>query len=649
MSNEISLALSDEVEARVESTLGTVPSVRVTADSTADVLSFRATAATADDAATYANAWANAYIETKQDEAVGTIAAATESLASRLEELRADRQDLQAPLDDLLAQIAVVDDREEQLSLQHSYDALEEGLSYELYLLNEQAEAAVNGLSNLELQAEVASVGQARVVQTAAPPVASSNAPLSRNLALALIIGLMAGFAVALLIDGRDTTIKGPDDIQAVADLPVLASIPLLKRKVDVQPELAGILDPKGMLADGYHKVRSGLEFLSINDEVRTVLITSANPSEGKSTTAANLTAALASVGQRAVLVDVDFRRPRVHSIFGVPQEPGLSDLVVSEVAAESITRHIGDLNATMWAIPTGRIPPNPASFVGTSAFLDTVDWLAEQADVTILDAPPLLAVSEAHSLARHVDAVVITAMAGQTTGGELVAVIEQLQQVGANLAGIVLVGVAEGDAYGRHKQYYTNTPSESLPGQAGPPARRRGAWAPAATVGGSAAAAHRADADADKARPAPTEVWSDEPDVLADPAPGHLDPAPAAGPDDRPIPAQPVGTGNYERGPLPGGGQARPRQPQSSGPSRRNRHHPTGERPVVRPDAARGPVEIDLTDRDRRPPSGRIPDEHDLALAEALEDLRRTTAGRTNGRHHPPADLDQPVWADDA
>ena len=675
MSNEISLALSDSVESQVVDLVGERPDIRITAGDDADVLAFRATAASAVDAAAHANTWAEVYIGTKREEAVATIESAAGSLRTRLRELRDERQDLRAPLDDLERRINRAEDPEQVTSLQLQYDLLADDLRYELDLVTDQAQATANGLSDLQLQMEIAAVGGGRIVQVAAPPTETSNPPLSLNLPLGAVLGLVVGLLAALTIEARDTSLKAAEDVHAATDLPLLATIPLLQRRMDVQPELAGILDPKGMLADGYQKVRSGLEFLSFNEEVRTVLITSANPSEGKSTTAANLTAAVASVGRRAVLVDVDFRHPRVHSIFGVPQQPGLSDFVLSEVPAEAITRHIGDLDTTMWAIPTGRIPPNPASFVGTSRFLDTIDWLADQADVTILDAPPLLAVSEAHSLARHVDAVVLTAMAGSTTQAELLTVIDQLEQVGANLAGIVLVGVSRGDAYGRHKQYYSEPAPTPATVSAPAAPRQRAAWAPAATVGGS----QRRAGDQSKTRgteevagPAPGSPSEDDLIDLrvtdAQPAGAIQQPTAssptAAGepstPRPRPTPAEtsPAYRPSASRIHTGPHRALRTRRPEDSrsrrlaatkGPTGPTEPHWADVGADPSPPGERHQPSIDLTDRDRRPPSGRIPDEHDLALAEALEDLRRTTAGRTNGRHHPPADLDQPVWADDA
>lgn len=462
MSNEISLALSDTVESRVIDALdGTKPDISITADANADVLVFRATAGDADEAALHANTWAEQYIGAKQDEAVAAIDSATVNLQDRLAQLREDRQELRQPLDALQTRINATDETEVQVELQREYDLLADDLSYELGLLDNQAAAAVASISELELQTELASVGEARIVQVAAPPVSPSNAPLSRNLALAVTLGLLAGAGLALLLDARDTSIKTFDDIVAVTSIPILAGIPEVKPgRKSHGPELAGLVDPQGVVADGYQKVRSAIEFLELSDVVRSILITSAGPSEGKSTSSANLAAAMAAVGKRTLLLDVDFRRPRVHKIFDLPQQPGLGDHVIEKVEPEKIAHHVGGKGVPLYVITCGTVPPTPASFVATDRFLRATNWLTNQADVTVFDAPPLLTVSEAHSLAKHVDIVVLTVMANKTTQGELLAAIDQLDQVGANVAGIVVVGMQQSATYGKY--YYYSSDAES-------------------------------------------------------------------------------------------------------------------------------------------------------------------------------------------
>ncbi|MGI9597029.1 MAG: hypothetical protein ACR2QK_12770, partial [Acidimicrobiales bacterium] len=204
LSNEISLAHSDAVESLVEGDLGSLPPISISAESGTDVLLFSAQAGTPEEAATVANTWANMYIQVKREDAVRDINAATQSLQTRLQEQREQRQLLRAPLDDLDERIQRAADPEIAASLQREYDRLADDLRHELDLLTSQAEATVANLTDLELQAELSSVGEARFIQVAAPPDSSSNPPLSRNLALGLVVGLIIGFALALLAETRD-------------------------------------------------------------------------------------------------------------------------------------------------------------------------------------------------------------------------------------------------------------------------------------------------------------------------------------------------------------------------------------------------------------------------------------------------------------
>ncbi len=458
LSNEIKLATSDKVEILVAERLGELPEMTVDSDPEADMLVFTSSSATADRAAVAANTWAEMYIDVKQDEAVRTIDAAIGRLSESLEALRIERQTLRAPLDEIDDRISAAADPEVAAGLQRDYDRLADDLRYELELLDNRAASSVSSLTELELQAGLSAVGEAQVIEVAEAPDARSNAPLARTVAAGVVGGLVLGLALALLAEMRDNTIKSAADVAAITDLPVLASVPEANKRDRKLLGMATAREPDGVYADSYQKLRSSLEFLSLeglNDEgVKSVMITSPSPSEGKSTTSANLALAMSSVGRRTVLVDLDFRRATVHKIFGIHQSPGLSDFVLhgadlSRIAYALVEPGLEDL----LVVPTGTVPPNPASFVGTRRFLTTIDWLESQADVVLLDTPPLLAVSDAHTISKHVDAVVVTARVGSTTKAEMLEVIGAMRQVGANLVGIVLIGVDEAESYG--KRYY--------------------------------------------------------------------------------------------------------------------------------------------------------------------------------------------------
>ncbi len=455
LSNEISLARSDLVETLVEGELGQLPSMTIRAEQDADILVFVSRADSAEEAAENANSWARQYIQVKRDEAGADLAAATASLGDRLEELRLRRQEIRAPLDALDDRIAATTDSERALDLQRQYDRLSDDLRYELELVTGQAQATMASLSDLELQAEFASVGEARLVQAAAPPLSSSNPPLSRNVALGLTMGLLAGFGLALLAEHRDNTITAVVDIASITDLPVLASVPEAAKRHHNALPTATHREPEGAFASGYHRLRAAIEFAGFEQDLRTVLVTSANAAEGKSTTASNLALAFASTGRKTVLLDVDFRRPRQHEIYGVAQVPGLSDVALYGVEPPSVAYSLDEPGLeTLLVVPAGTEPPSPAAFVSTDGFVRAVDWIRGEAELVVMDAPPMLAVSDPQTMAKHADSVVLTARSGQTTKNELLEAIVSLGQVGANVVGVILIGANESETYGRQSYY---------------------------------------------------------------------------------------------------------------------------------------------------------------------------------------------------
>ncbi|MEL6985799.1 MAG: polysaccharide biosynthesis tyrosine autokinase, partial [Actinomycetota bacterium] len=361
------------------------------------------------------------------------------------DELRVRRQELRGSLDQLQRQVGQTD-----ATTPSALQAQLDETSYELDLVEAQAQATTSSLTDLDLQAELAAVGEARMVQVAGPPRAPSNTPIPLLVAMGALLGLLLGVGLAVLIEAFDRTIKTAADVADVTDLPVLASIPRTGRRAP-DPAFAIVEDPEGLVANAYHKVRSSLEFVGLESEINSILVTSANASEGKSTTSSNLALAFASVGNQTVLIDVDFRRPRLHTLYQVDQAPGLSDYILYGAALARVAHPLQEPGiAEMRIIPSGTVPPSPAALIGTKSFQETVDWIASHAEIVTLDAPPLLAVPDALSLGQQVDAVVVTARAGQTTKDELREVVGMLRQIQAKVAGVVLIGVAEADSYGK-------------------------------------------------------------------------------------------------------------------------------------------------------------------------------------------------------
>ena len=453
--NEINFARSDATEARVAEALGFLPTdeMVISGIDSADVLEFSARAANPDDAALYANTWAEAYVATKQLEAQASITAAVDQLEDRLTALQDERVEIRIPLDELRDQLQATSNADQRLAIQDRIDRTVEDLEPSLRLIDAQIEQVISSVGELELSGEVARSGTARVIQVAAPPKSESGAPITRMVLLGIIGGCVVGIALALSIEALDRTIKESDDVTAATGLPVLGSIPLPGRALK-NSELALVSrdHPDSGVADGYHRVSTAFQFASMGKNIRTVLITSANQSEGKTTTSANLAWALSSLGSRVALVDVDVRRPRLHSALGVPIEPGISNHLLDGTPLAAMASYLDERLALITA---GIAPPNPAEFVATREFQAVLTAVANAVDLVVLDAPPILPVADSQSLARQVDAVVLTALAGKTEKAALRRAAESVERVGGVVLGVVLIGSAEATGYGNGSYGY--------------------------------------------------------------------------------------------------------------------------------------------------------------------------------------------------
>ncbi len=447
LANEISLATSDPVRELILNELGVLPRVSVTAPSAADVLRFTATATTPEDAALHANTWAGIYAGVKQEQAAESISAALENIERRLATLRVRRQELRAPLDELDQRISRSATPETALVLQREYDRLADDLSYELNIIQDQAGAVAGSVSQLELQSELSAIGTTRIIAVASPPLSPSNRSGLRNTILALAIGIALGVGAAILRDSLDQTIKEADDIRAITDVPILASIPKIGGRLARAPQIAMRDDADGQLAESYQRVRSALQFASMESKLETILVTSPNQREGKTTTSANLAWAYGSTHRNTILVDVDFRRPRQHDMFGVDVSPGFSDFILSNERLLDLAYSANEDRSLVF-FTAGTVPPNPAGFVGTKVFEDSVGWLAHESDVLIMDGPPVLPVSDAVTMSSYVDGVLLVVKAGATKTGELTEALRSLRQVDAVVVGIVLVGVKTSAGY---------------------------------------------------------------------------------------------------------------------------------------------------------------------------------------------------------
>jgi non-specific protein-tyrosine kinase len=199
---------------------------------------------------------------------------------------------------------------------------------------------------------------------------------------------------------------------------------------------LITLTDPRSPASEAYRALRTNLSFYSLDEPVRTLVVTSPSPDDGKSLTAANLAVTMAQGGMRTILVDCDLRRPSLHTFFDLNNEPGLTNLVLDETA-EPPLRMTGVDN--LWLLPSGPKPPNPADLLGSKRMDQIVATLLNMADVVIFDAPPVLAVTDAAVLGSKLDGALLVVNSGKTRRDHAARAKEVLEKARARIIGATL------------------------------------------------------------------------------------------------------------------------------------------------------------------------------------------------------------------
>jgi succinoglycan biosynthesis transport protein ExoP len=271
------------------------------------------------------------------------------------------------------------------------------------------------------------------------------------NTALAGAVGAMLAVGVAFLVEYLDDTVKTPEDISRALSLDTLGVIGKLAKGSE---ELVAIAQPLSPASEAFRVLRTNIRFSSVDKPLRTLLVTSAGPTEGKSTTAANLAAVMAQAGLKVVVVDADLRRPRLHRVFGIHPRGGLTgSLLEGNMDGRLQPSQVEGLAV----LPAGDRPPNPSELLGSRRLQELLKLLTQHVDVVVIDSPPVLPVTDAAVLAQSVDGVLLVVDAGETRRGVAQHAVDSLRQVGANVIGAVLnrVSTHKGDYYYYYHEYY--------------------------------------------------------------------------------------------------------------------------------------------------------------------------------------------------
>jgi capsular exopolysaccharide synthesis family protein len=271
--------------------------------------------------------------------------------------------------------------------------------------------------------------------------------------ALSLAIGLGAAF----LSHWMDTRVHTLEDLAKSSGIAPLGFIPDMGRRDGAQ-QLVTLRNPRSPVSEAYRTLRSTLRYSTMEQPVRTLLITSAIEGEGKTVTAANLAVSIADTGKRVVLVDADLRRPSQHALFGKERTAGLTTLLAGDLELSAVLLRTDVDNLLL--LPAGPTPPNPSELLESPRMEAVLNQLAEMSDMVIVDVPPVLAVTDACALTSKVDAVMLVVMAGKATSDLIAQAVHTLRHARSHLIGAVLnrVKVARRSPYHHYYSYAEGT-----------------------------------------------------------------------------------------------------------------------------------------------------------------------------------------------
>lgn len=301
------------------------------------------------------------------------------------------------------------------------------------------ANAAAASLSTVVEHLETAD-GETRSmvrVSTVRPAVAEdlpASPNLRLNLAIGLVLGLFAGVSLAVIRELLDSRLRSVADIETLMGAPALATIPTA---AGASPGPAVRHDPHSPLAEAFRRLRTRLQFLETDEPVHAIVVTSALPAEGRSTTAISLAVALADAGRRVALVDADLRRPSVARTVGLADSVGLTTVLSGRARADEAVQRYGDGHLDVLA--SGPVPHNPSELLGSPRMEALIDDLRRQYDVVLIDAPPLIPYSDAAILARRAGGALVVVGAGTTRRQQLRDAVASLASINAPMLGVVI------------------------------------------------------------------------------------------------------------------------------------------------------------------------------------------------------------------
>ena len=382
-------------------------------------------------------------VHNQQIEQVSRMYSAALEKEVRLRDELAEAQARQRELDENLA----------------TYDALKE----QQRILEEESQRVQQHKRDLEIILNTQPGPRITLVARGVPPRERTSPRWSMNLAAGIPLGLVLGVGLAFMLEFLDTSVRTPRDVARHTSLPLLGVVPILDdEEIAIDDiEVATRTAPNSMVAECFRQIRTNLFFTSPAENQKAVLVTSPSPEDGKTAVAINLAATIAQSGRRVLLVDANFRRPALHRAFANASREGLSNILIGQ-------RQLQDLVSStdlpqLDVLTAGPIPPNPVELLSSRYMHELLARARETYDQIIIDAPPVLLVSDPLVLANILDGTIIICRAKSNSRGALLRTRDQLDQVRARILGVVLnaVETAPGGYYRRQYRAFYDYLSE--------------------------------------------------------------------------------------------------------------------------------------------------------------------------------------------
>jgi len=279
---------------------------------------------------------------------------------------------------------------------------------------------------------------------------------LQSTMIISGVLALLGGLALAFVVDAADRRFRSPEEIRADLGVPVVGHIPVItaKSKTEVsdavspfRPEIRVVHAPRGRVAEAYRAVRTALYFSTRGGGHQVIQITSPNPGDGKTTLSSNLAVSIANSGKRVLLIDADFRRPRVHRLLGASNETGFSQVIQGTTELADAIQETPIPNFSL--LTCGARPDNPSELLTSRRFEELVEVLRERYELVLIDTPPVLPVTDPLNVAPRVDAVLVVLRLNKAARNAGRRALDALEEVGAKVLGVVVNGVEGGRGYG--------------------------------------------------------------------------------------------------------------------------------------------------------------------------------------------------------